>query len=335
MISFFSKKILQNEVEYLKMNEAPLNTDGHGGLSFSAGASPKPIEYEVCKLYKDLSRNEIFARAMNNFSSYDPNVEFDEYFEKLEAILADSQKISVKAKRVRGFAHFNFSKRTWTIIDAINGIKARLPLEYKTSPAGRAQIRRMCNVLNKAKAQDEVEYGNKLGKTVEDRRHRIWTILKEATGAPPLSRLEQSVEVLPDRVAELQLKTITHDNPYDLHDFRLRTRRKLKRLRANYHGSDFLPSFRRIYDRLINHTKGSSGLSKAFLDKLPICVLTEYIFKPLMSTLERGKFPEKLRISRCTILPKPNSGIRPISIAEPINSILEKLTILVLRSLLN
>jgi len=47
----------------------------------------------------------------------------------------------------------------------------------------------------------------------------------------------------------------------------------------------------------------------------------------MMATIDKGQFPETLKISRVTILPKPKDGIRPISISEPLNSILEKLII--------
>jgi hypothetical protein len=236
----FSKKIISHEIEYLTMNQAPLYTDGHCGLEFVAGASPKPIQYEVCKTYKD---------------------------------------------------------KTWIQIDAINKIRNLLADEYKRAPGGRAQLRRMHNILVKSKTNDEVNYGNRLGKSIEDRRHRIWSVLKEATGAPPLSRLEQTVEILADRVSELQTKTITHDRPYDEHEFKLKTRKKLTRFRANYHGANYLPSFRRLFDRLCSFTKGASGLSKNFIDKIPICWFVERIYKPMIATLNRGIFPSTLRVS--------------------------------------
>ncbi|CBY13928.1 unnamed protein product [Oikopleura dioica] len=323
----YSKNVAIGEIEYLTMDQAPLEVDGHCGIAFRAGAKPRPPEYEVCKTYKDHSRNDIFRRAMSTFETFDPRQDFDYYFKKLCEILKDSQTVEVKAKCISGFSHFSYSKETWVMINAINIIKMLLPMEYKMSAGGKAQLRRVNNILNKAKNADELDYGNKLGKSVADRRHRIWTILKEATGAPPLSRLEQTVDELADRVSDLQLKTITHENPYELHDFRLRSRQKLSKFKANFHGNEFTPSFRKIFDQLCAYTKGASGLSKQFIEKLPICILIENIYKPMMQAIQKGTFPASLRISRCTILPKPNSGIRPISISEPLNSIFEKLCI--------
>ncbi|CBY39619.1 unnamed protein product [Oikopleura dioica] len=322
-----SKRTKIPSIKYLTMNQAPLLTDGHCGLQFEANAKPIPPEYEPCKVYKDHSRNEIFARAMKNFAPYNTRYDFDHYFNELCNILDDTQTINIKAKQKRGFAHFNYSKRTWVQINAINKIKELLPESYKNSPSGKTQIRQIHNLLQKSKKEDEIEYGNLLGKAVETRRHRIWNILKEATGAPPLSKLSQSVEVLADRVSELQRKTITHDNPYNDHEFRLRTKKKLTAFKASFHGDNLVPSFRRIFDCLSPHTKGASGLSKQYLEKLPICILVDWIYKPMMTTIRKGKFPQTLMVSRVTILPKPNDGIRPISINEPINSILEKLII--------
>ncbi|CBY23657.1 unnamed protein product [Oikopleura dioica] len=322
-----SKSVKIPPIQYLTMNQAPLLTDGHCGLQFEANAKPNPPEYEPCKVYKDHSRNDIFQRAMQNFSPYDEALDFDHYFEEICKILRDCQTVNIKAKRKRGFVHFNYSRCTWTQIHAINRIKKLLPDTYINSPSCKAHLRNLSNLLQKSKRDDEIAYGNNLGKAVEDRRHRIWTILKEATGAPPLSKLSQSVDVLAERVSDLQLKTITHDNPYDGHNYKLRTLKKLTRYKASYHGSTLIPSFRRTFDRLSSHTKGASGLSKQFLEKLPICILIEWIYKPMMTTIRKGQFPETLKISRVTILPKPKDGIRPISISEPLNSILEKLII--------
>ena len=54
----FSKKVNVPPVNYITINQAPMFTDGHVGLMFEAGASPKPPEYEPCKVYKDHTRDE-------------------------------------------------------------------------------------------------------------------------------------------------------------------------------------------------------------------------------------------------------------------------------------
>ena len=51
------------------------------------------------------------------------------------------------------------------------------------------------------------------------------------------------------------------------------------------------------------------------------------IVDPVRLCLENGMYPEVLRNSRVTILPKKNQGIRPLAISETLNSVLEKVII--------
>jgi hypothetical protein len=122
---------------------------------------------------------------MRDFEPYNNKKSFDYYFNKITEILTDTQSVNIKAKRIRGFSHFTYSRRTWITINAINKIKRLLPEEYCSSRGGRSQIRRMKQKLNKAKTEDELEYGNNLSQSINKRRHRIWNILN------PLIHAEQ------------------------------------------------------------------------------------------------------------------------------------------------
>jgi len=182
--------------------------------------------------------------------------------------------------------------------------------------------------IKKLKKIDEIAYRGLVSREVDRDTNVIWQLLNEVTNPPPVEKLDFDEDVLLDKVKKLQSDTVTHSRPYEGSGFDRRCAKKLSKIDFLFaENSDVLPSLYPEYLKLKGHTKGSSGISKSFLDLLPAHFITEYIFHPLLMAAKNGSYPVELRTSRVQCLPKGKGQIRPISINEPLASILEKLTV--------
>ncbi|CBY15855.1 unnamed protein product, partial [Oikopleura dioica] len=315
------------KVKYLRLNEAPFNFDGHCGFTFSINAIPQPIPFEPFLVTKIGSRKEIFEEAMS-FPSSPDHTDFSFCFSAMTKILDKCSVKSIKIKASAKRTKFNYSKRTWALINMTNDFKKAIGKQMVKTAYARKTLSILGIKIKRLKRIDEMNYRSQIKKQLGKDKNIIWELLKEVTDPPPIEKLDQPEDVLLEKVKKLQSDTVTHNVPYKGNDIPLISSEKLQKVDFNFAREvENLPSLYPEFLKLTGHTKGSSGLSKSFLDQLPAHFITEYIFKPLHMAAKNGSYPEELRTARIQCLPKGKGCIRPIAIAEPLSSILEKLLV--------
>ncbi|CBY23560.1 unnamed protein product [Oikopleura dioica] len=315
------------KVRYLRLNQAPFGYDGHCGFIFSVNAIPIPIPYEPFIVTKLGSRKEIFEEGMKlpmNPTHTDFSFCFNAMTNVLDAVSTKTIRFKQNSKRSK----FNYSRATWNLINMINDFKDCLSENQLAMSYTKKTLSWLGFKVKKLKKVDEMAYRKLVSKEVDRDSNVIWQLLNEVTNPPPVEKLDFDEEVLLDKVKKLQSDTVTHSRPYDGTGVNLICTKKLSKIDFLFAKStDSLPALYPEFLKLQGHTKGSSGISKNFLDLLPAHFVTEYIFFPLLMAARSGSYPAELRTSRVQCLAKGKGQIRPISINEPLASILEKLTV--------
>ncbi|CBY20085.1 unnamed protein product [Oikopleura dioica] len=324
------------KLKYLNLHQPPFNFDGHRGLCFQIPISPCHINYEVYISSHLNGRRDVFESSLkleeekngkigHNRESWD----FKDHFDLLSEILHKNTSRIAKIKRPPSRNNFNYSSTTWRFINFTNDFKDKIRSIDKQILDSRI-ARRTSSILEskikKLKKIDEMRYRNDTSHRLSKNKNVIWDMLSHITAPPPLDKITDNEDRLVERVKELQTNTIMEGETFIGPPIELICSKKLNSMPIVFNStSKIMPSFYNEYLNLADITKGASGHSKTFFDGLPSHFIFDHLFKPISAAMNSGEFPLCLRLSRVTVLSKGGGAIRPISISEPIGSILEKL----------
>ncbi|CBY21310.1 unnamed protein product [Oikopleura dioica] len=347
--TFFRKKSKGSKIDHImvtnpnKTNCRNLNlnnsipTDGHCGQEFQYNFGVPPATYKIMMTKEMKSQEEIkqialdhhtdIKRSLNSTNTASKKIK--NAFKWAKRLLIKSS--STKLKIVPDKNEFDLIKGKDTILyEEMKKLLLGLRDELAAAPGDEihAIISKIATIINKLRARDKRLSREKLSGRAEGDRNVIWDIYNAECCPAKLWDVEKefTANELADKVSDLQEKTTTNrliTNPL----VEPLSTDKLKNFPYSVNGESVHPSILGKYRKLKNHTRGWSGVNKYFLDCLPISLLEMLIVDPIRNCLDNGEYPEDLRISRITILPKKDAGIRPIAIGEVLTSILEKVII--------
>ncbi|CBY30910.1 unnamed protein product [Oikopleura dioica] len=322
------------KLRYLNLHQPPFNFDGHCGLTFEIPVSPSHIPFEVFISSRLSGRKNVFQSSLEietHKKSELANQEwtFKDHFDMLNDVLSKNTTRIAKVRRPPSRNNFNYSSTTWRFINFTNDFKAKLKKADENifkEKIARRTFSILETKIKKLKKIDEIRFRNDTSHRLSKNRNTIWDMLSHVTAPPPLEKITDDENRLVERVKELQTNTIVEGEAFHGPPIELVCSRKLSSLPITFNRTtDTKPSFYDEYLNLADITKGASGHSKTFFDGLPSSFLVDHLFKPIRAIMSTGEFPLCLRLSRVTVLSKGGGAIRPISISEPLGSILEKL----------
>ncbi|CBY21195.1 unnamed protein product [Oikopleura dioica] len=316
---------------------ATLGTDGHCGQAFEYCFGVQPVSYKLTLRRILDPQSSIKSTALKEFttikhsidSAKDPRSAIRGSFNSAKKLLMKCSHSLLEIKVDKN--EFALTKGKDTIhYEEFKKVLSRMKAETKPPPGHEIHhlIKRIGTILAKLRARDKRISREKLSGRAESDRNVIWDIYREECSPNQLWNVDRefSAEELADKVVTLQEKT-TADNVLTKPLVSDCKEHKLERFKYSINGETKHPSILGKYLKLKNHTRGWSGINKFFLDCLPVSLLNLLVISPIMNCLDHGEYPEELRNSRITILPKKMMGIRPIAIGECLTSVLEKVII--------
>ncbi|CBY31222.1 unnamed protein product [Oikopleura dioica] len=314
-----------------------LNYDGHCGQVYYFNFGVPKTAYKVMlgrKLDSDSTiKNKALAifpkvvKAIHKAKTPEERVQASFKWTKKLLLKCSTKVIKIQEDK----SEFAVEKGCDTIqYQEMKKVVSRIKTAEPTIPRSEthALLSKLGVIIKKLKLRDKREARRRLSNKAEGDRNIVWDIFNEQCRPNQLWNVDKEFtpDELADRVQELQESTASKTvlkNPL----FDKIPAAKLEYFPFSINGENQHPSILEKFHQLKSHTKGWSGVNKQFLDLLPIAFMEPLVVNPVRDCLEHGMYPEILRYSRVTILPKKQKGIRPLAIAEPINSVLEKVII--------
>ncbi|CAG5096329.1 Oidioi.mRNA.OKI2018_I69.XSR.g14568.t1.cds [Oikopleura dioica] len=329
----FTKSIRFHNCRNLQWHKK-LSLDGHSGQSFQFYFQVPKHRMKVVFNRKLDEPELIKKKALGKFDAIWDRIRLtEEAEEKVNLIFNETRKLLMscskpQARIVEDKLEFTY-KQSKEQVSFINLKNICRNLLKSANDREKDELKRLLSkvgsVIAKIEVRDKKRTRQKLSLRATDDKNAVWDIFNKECKPNQVWDVDRTYtpNELADKVTKLQESTasdrwlnepLNRNLPSDMMEF----------FPYCFNGENKHPSILHKFNNLKDSTKGWSGVNKTFLDALPLAFLRIFLLLPISTCLENGIYPESLKTSRITILPKKNKGIRPIAIGEVLTSVLEK-----------
>ncbi|CBY13509.1 unnamed protein product [Oikopleura dioica] len=309
---FWVQKPEQTSIRALGWHLAPANFDGHTAHSAKIPFGLPLRQYEV-RISRKIDHIAAFEQAIKEYGKWawettsNPKIEerINRKFDIINELFKENSETTAKIKKNESALKKTTPRDTWLYRQAARQIEEEInkrPGEEEIVKYLKVELIRVSVMCKKLFARDSINRANAITEKASGRDSSMWEVVNELTKTPPIREIKDTTEELMSQVLELEKATTADEKDYKGHTFEPRHNVKLSEFKIKLHGSEHLPSFLAEYKALKPHTKGSTGINRAFLDRLPICYFEMFVFKPVEEAILNGCYPAAWRTSRTCIL---------------------------------